>query len=174
MASKSYASAALFLALNLLFFSLVTASDCSCSTPPSPKPKSPPSPKPKPPPSTPTTPPTPKPKSPPTTPKTPPAPKPTPPTPTPTTPSTRTCPRDALKLGVCGNLLDGLVGVVIGSPSKTPCCSLLQGLADLDAAVCLCTAIRANILGINLNVPISLSLLLNTCGYKVPSGYKCA
>ncbi|KAL5727854.1 Lipid transfer protein EARLI 1 [Ranunculus cassubicifolius] len=171
MASKTHATAALFLALNLLFFSLVTASGCSCSNPPSPKPKSPPSPKP---PSTPKTPPTPNPKSPPTTPKTPPAPKPAPPTPTPTTPSTRTCPRDALKLGVCGDLLGGLLGVVIGTPSNGPCCSLLQGLADLDAAVCLCTALRANILGSNLNVPISLSLLLNACGYTVPSGYRCA
>ncbi|KAL5727848.1 hypothetical protein ACHQM5_000993 [Ranunculus cassubicifolius] len=170
--SKNQAVLALFLALNLLCLSLVTASDCSCSNPPSPKPKSPPSPKPKSPPSAPKTPPpTPKPKSPPSTPKTPPSPKPTPPS----TPSpTRTCPRDALKLGVCGNLLGGLLGVIVGTPSKTPCCSLLQGLVDLDAAICLCTAIRANILGINLNVPISLSLLLNTCGYKVPSGFKCA
>ncbi|XP_062180699.1 14 kDa proline-rich protein DC2.15-like [Phragmites australis] len=32
-----------------------------------------------------------------------------------------------------------------------PCCSLLDGLVDLEAAICLCTAIKANNLGINLN-----------------------
>ncbi|KAL1559727.1 Lipid transfer protein EARLI 1 [Salvia divinorum] len=48
------------------------------------------------------------------------------------------------------------------------------GLADLEAAVCLCTALKANVLGINLNVPVSLSLLVNYCGKKVPSGFQCA
>ncbi|KAG6634292.1 hypothetical protein CIPAW_12G108300 [Carya illinoinensis] len=76
-----------------------------------------------------------------------PNPKPKPrPKPSPT-PSQASCPRDALKLG---------------------------GLADLEAAVCLCTAIKANILGINLNIPLSLSLLLNVCSKNVPSGFKCA
>ncbi|OVA11034.1 Bifunctional inhibitor/plant lipid transfer protein/seed storage helical domain [Macleaya cordata] len=93
---------------------------------------------------------------------------------TPTTPSKGTCPRDTLKLGVCVNLLGGLVGVVVGNPPNPPCCTLLGGLADLEAAVCLCTAIRANVLGINLNIPVSLSLLLNTCGRRLPSGFQCA
>ncbi|CAK9181951.1 unnamed protein product [Ilex paraguariensis] len=89
-------------------------------------------------------------------------------------PNKGTCPRDALKLGVCADLLRGLLNIVVGTPPKKPCCSLLGGLADLEAAVCLCTAIKANVLGINLNVPLSLSLLLNVCGKKVPSGFKCA
>ncbi|KAL5728067.1 hypothetical protein ACHQM5_001190 [Ranunculus cassubicifolius] len=148
MVSKSNASVALFVAFNLLFFSLVTAKYC----PPPPPPKCPPPPK-----------------------KPTPAPKPKPtPTPTPTPSKGNSCPIDTLKLGVCANLLGGLVNVVVGPPSKTPCCTLLKGLVDLDAAVCLCTAIKANILGINLNVPISLTLLLNQCGCKVPSGFKCA
>ncbi|KAK1273133.1 hypothetical protein QJS04_geneDACA012397 [Acorus gramineus] len=83
-----------------------------------------------------------------------------------------TCPRDALKLGVCADLL-GLVNVVAGSQLNTPCCSLLAGLADLEAAACLCTAIKANVLGINLNVDVSLSVLLNACGCKPPAGFKC-
>jgi hypothetical protein len=62
----------------------------------------------------------------------------------------------------------------LGQPSAQPCCSLIQGLVDLDAAICLCTALRANVLGINLNVPISLSVLLNVCNRKVPSGFQCA
>ncbi|KAL7595899.1 hypothetical protein Lser_V15G29293 [Lactuca serriola] len=89
-------------------------------------------------------------------------------------PNTETCPRDALKLGVCANLLGGLVKVELGSPPVKPCCSLIQGLADLEAAVCLCTAIKANVLGINLNVPLSLSLLVNVCGGEVPNGFVCS
>lgn len=89
-------------------------------------------------------------------------------------PSKGKCPKDTLKLGVCANLLNDLVHLVVGNPPKTPCCTLIDGLADLEAAVCLCTAIKANVLGINLNVPVSLSLLLNYCGKKVPSGFQCA
>ncbi|PIA41171.1 hypothetical protein AQUCO_02300163v1 [Aquilegia coerulea] len=119
------------------------------------------------PPSTPST-PTPMP-TPPSTPSTP-TPMPTPPTP----PSSESCPIDTLKLGVCGDLLGGLVNIIVGTPPNSkPCCSLIQGIADLDAAVCLCTALKANILGINLNVPISLTLLLNTCGKNAPSGFEC-
>lgn len=83
------------------------------------------------------------------------------------------CPRDALKLGVCANVLN-LLKLSLGKPPSEPCCSLISGLVDLEAAVCLCTAIKANILGINLNIPVDLSLLLNFCGYSVPSGFKCA
>ncbi|XP_017224912.1 14 kDa proline-rich protein DC2.15-like [Daucus carota subsp. sativus] len=105
------------------------------------------------------------------------------PLPTPTIPAPRTpistpayynkkCPQDALKLGVCANVLN-LVDVVVGSPPTLPCCSLIQGLVDLEAALCLCTAIRANILGIDLNVPVALSLVLNNCGREVPNGFEC-
>ncbi|KAM3747703.1 hypothetical protein ACB098_05G054900 [Castanea mollissima] len=81
---------------------------------------------------------------------------------------------DTLKLGVCANLLNDLVHLVVGTPPKSPCCSLIHGLVDLEAAVCLCTAIKANVLGINLNVPLSLSLLLNYCGKYVPKSFQCA
>ncbi|KAE8720606.1 Lipid transfer protein EARLI 1 [Hibiscus syriacus] len=94
------------------------------------------------------------------------------PNPTPTPSARGRCPRDALKLGVCANVLN-LVNATVGAPPVQPCCSLLQGLVDLEAAVCLCTAIRANILGINLNIPISLSLLLNVCSRNVPTGFQC-
>ncbi|NP_001295709.1 14 kDa proline-rich protein DC2.15-like precursor [Jatropha curcas] len=104
----------------------------------------------------------------------PPRPKPTPkPTPTPS-PSGGKCPRDALKLGVCAKVLGSLLNITIGDPPVKPCCSLLEGLVDLEAAVCLCTAIKANILGITLNVPLSLSLLLNVCSKKVPFDFQCA
>ncbi|KAL3331147.1 hypothetical protein AABB24_034782 [Solanum stoloniferum] len=103
-----------------------------------------------------------------------PKPKPKPkPKPTPSPSSKGKCPIDTLKLGVCANVLGNLLGVVLGNPPKKPCCSLIEGLVDLEAALCLCTAIKANILGINLNVPLSISLLLNVCGKKAPSGFQC-
>ncbi|KAI4296056.1 hypothetical protein L6164_036046 [Bauhinia variegata] len=84
-----------------------------------------------------------------------------------------TCPMDALKLGVCANILG--VKLQVGSPPTLPCCTLIDGLADLEVAACLCTAIKANVLGINLNVPIDLSILLNNCGkYSSDKGFKCS
>ncbi|GKU87293.1 hypothetical protein SLEP1_g1717 [Rubroshorea leprosula] len=83
------------------------------------------------------------------------------------------CPKDTLKLGVCAGLL-GLVNVVVGSPPSSECCALLLGLADLEAALCLCTAIKANVLGINLDVPVTLSLILSACQKSVPPGFQCA
>ncbi|GMJ10985.1 hypothetical protein like AT4G12520 [Hibiscus trionum] len=133
MASKRSASMALFLALNILFFSLGSASSPCPPTNNNRKPN---------------------------------------PNPVPTPSARGRCPRDALKLGVCANVLN-LVNVVVGSPPVQPCCSLIQGLADLEAAVCLCTALRANVLGLNLNIPLSLSLLLNVCSRNVPTGFQC-
>ncbi|CAN1748109.1 Lipid transfer protein EARLI 1 [Linum perenne] len=83
------------------------------------------------------------------------------------------CPIDVLKLGICADVLASLLKLKIGNPPVKPCCSLINGLVDLEAAVCICTAIKANLLGINLNVPLSLSLLLNVCDKKVPSGFQC-
>ncbi|XP_010553463.1 PREDICTED: 14 kDa proline-rich protein DC2.15-like [Tarenaya hassleriana] len=142
MASKTTSSLAIFLLLNLLFFTLTSA--CNSCSPcgsgcPSPKPKPKPKPKPSPSPS----------------------------------PAQAKCPKDALKLGVCANVLNGLLNVTLGQPPVEPCCTLIQGLADVEAAACLCTALKANILGINLNLPISLSLLLNVCSKKVPPGFQC-
>ncbi|XP_038876023.1 pEARLI1-like lipid transfer protein 1 [Benincasa hispida] len=82
----------------------------------------------------------------------------------------RKCPIDALKLGVCAKLLGGVVDVQIG---KTSCCPLIQGLADLDAAVCLCTSLRANVLGVRLNIPVDLSLILNGCNRNIAKGFEC-
>lgn len=96
------------------------------------------------------------------------------PYPTPSSPPKAKCPRDALKLGVCANILNSPIGVVVGNPPDSQCCSILGGLLDLEAAVCLCTAIKANVLGININIPISLSLLINTCGKNLPSDFQCA
>ncbi|KAM7512113.1 hypothetical protein LguiB_010988 [Lonicera macranthoides] len=84
------------------------------------------------------------------------------------------CPKDTLKFGVCGDWL-GLVHEAIGAQPSSQCCALLTGLADLEAALCLCTAIKANMLGVvNINVPIALNLVINSCGKKIPQGFSCA
>ncbi|KAG2302155.1 hypothetical protein Bca4012_060475 [Brassica carinata] len=91
--------------------------------------------------------------------------------PSPSSPYRKPTCKDALKLKVCANVLN-LVKVSL--PQKAECCALIKGLVDLDAAVCLCTALKANLLGINLRLPISLSVVLNQCGKKVPTGFQCA
>lgn len=122
--NKNTTSIALFFALNLIFFSLVSACGDACPKPP---------------------------------------PKPQP-----------SCPVNTLKFGVCANVLAGLIGIIVGHPPVKPCCSLIDGLVDLEAAVCLCTAIKAGVLGAKLNIPLSLSLLINACGKETPPGYSCA
>ncbi|CAK9170380.1 unnamed protein product [Ilex paraguariensis] len=82
------------------------------------------------------------------------------------------CPKDTLKLGVCLDLL-GLVNIVVGTPPSSECCALLEGLADLEVAACLCTVIQANVLGINLDVPVALSVLVSACGKTIPPGFVC-
>ncbi|KAF2325534.1 hypothetical protein GH714_029903 [Hevea brasiliensis] len=86
--------------------------------------------------------------------------------PSPVPSSKGSCPKDTVKLGVCVDLLKDLLSVTVGRPPKTPCCSLISDLVDLEAAVCLSTTIKASVLGTNLNLPMNLSLLLNYCGKK--------
>ncbi|MQL81297.1 hypothetical protein Taro_013758 [Colocasia esculenta] len=80
---------------------------------------------------------------------------------------------NTLKLGVCATVLDGLINIKLGTPPKEPCCGLIHGLANLEAAACVCAALKAHILGIHLHLPISLNLLLNYCGKQVPEGFQC-
>ncbi|XP_047951536.1 pEARLI1-like lipid transfer protein 3 [Salvia hispanica] len=204
MATKRNTSLALLLLLNLISFSLTTAWTYPIPKPgsrtsPNPKPRTPSSPcggtpsggkqsgsppgqapatpPSKPPATPPSQPPAIPPRQPPATPPSqPPA---TPPSQPPATPPSQqpgnsSCPRDALKLGICANVLGNLLNVTIGTPPVTPCCTLVQGLADLEAAVCLCTVIRANILGLNISLPIALTLLLNVCSREVPRDFLCA
>ena len=98
--------------------------------------------------------------------------------PTPAKAKASSCPKDTLKIGACVNVLKELDLLHLGvgqPPLSSDCCPLIEGLADLEAAVCLCTTIKLDILGLlELNNPIDLSLILNDCGKNVPSGYKCA
>nr|CAD1840133.1 unnamed protein product [Ananas comosus var. bracteatus] len=96
-----------------------------------------------------------------------------PPPVTPVTPAPpASCPVDTLKLGACVDLLGGLVHIGIGDPVVNKCCPLLEGLVEIEAAVCLCTTIKIKLLNINIYLPLALQLLL-TCGKTPPPGYTC-
>ncbi|XP_054813446.1 putative lipid-binding protein AIR1 [Prosopis cineraria] len=95
-------------------------------------------------------------------------------TPMPPSPGTGTCPMDILKLGACTDVLNGAVGATIGKPPASQCCPLIQGLADHEVSICLCAAIRANVLGINVDVQLALSLILNACDRQEANKYQCA
>ncbi|XP_058756099.1 lipid transfer protein EARLI 1-like [Vicia villosa] len=74
-------------------------------------------------------------------------------------------------LSVCVNVVKDLLSIIIGAPQAKPCCSLIAGLIDVEAHLCICAAVKADILGININIPIEI--LLNLCGRKVPKGHAC-
>ncbi|CDY59805.1 BnaA05g35360D [Brassica napus] len=141
--------------------------------------KPPPPPTPSPPPPYPPPPPTPSPPPPyvkpppPPTPSPPPPPTPCPPPPPAPTPKPKTCSINVLKLGACVDVLGGLIHVGLGKGyAKTKCCPVLDGLVGLDAAVCLCSSIRAKLLNIDLVIPIALELLID-CGKTPPRDFKC-
>ncbi|PNX95741.1 proline-rich protein [Trifolium pratense] len=91
---------------------------------------------------------------------------PSPPLPPP--PPPQICPN----LRICASLLNDFARVVVGSPQSEPCCSLIAGLADVDAVVCLCAAVRANVGGININIPVKE--ILRVCERNAPNLAACA
>ncbi|MBA0564399.1 hypothetical protein Golob_009344 [Gossypium lobatum] len=93
--------------------------------------------------------------------------------PCPTPPTKDTCPIDTLKLGACVDLLGGLVHIGLGDPVLNQCCPVLSGLAELEAAVCLCTTLKLKVLNLKIYVPLALQLLV-TCGKTPPPGYTCS
>ncbi|KAI7732526.1 hypothetical protein M8C21_018863 [Ambrosia artemisiifolia] len=85
-----------------------------------------------------------------------------------------TCSVDGLKFGACAGLLNNyLGGAAVGNLPTLPCCSLFFGLVNLEAAICVCNAIKANVLGVSINIPLGLNVLLNNCGKQVPTGFEC-
>ncbi|GLJ25603.1 hypothetical protein SUGI_0490470 [Cryptomeria japonica] len=93
-------------------------------------------------------------------------------TPPPPPTSAAKCPLDALKLGACVDVLSGLVHVGIGDPVVNQCCPVIEGVLGLEAALCLCTTIRAKLLNLNILLPVALELII-ACGETVPAGFKC-
>ncbi|KAK4425478.1 proline-rich protein DC2.15 [Sesamum alatum] len=89
--------------------------------------------------------------------------------------STRTCSKDTLNLRACADLLQSLISTPPGKAPTEQCCGLIQGLTDLDAAVCLCTDIKAGLLGkIPIDYDIAIGILLSACWKDVASGFHCA
>lgn len=87
-------------------------------------------------------------------------------------PATAYCPTNTLKLGACAGVLG--TNVAVGSPPYSQCCAILGGLGEVEAALCLCLAIKANVLGIQLNWPTNIGLILSLCNRPIPAGFKCA
>ncbi|KAL6965488.1 hypothetical protein U1Q18_036541 [Sarracenia purpurea var. burkii] len=146
------------LVISMVFISSVTpilgCGYCTTPKPPPPKPK-PPKAKPCPPPLA------------------PPVLSPPPRPPSPPSPAAATCPIDTLKLGACVDVLGGLVHIGLGDPVANQCCPVLQGLLELEAAVCLCTTLKIKVLNLNIFVPIALQVLI-TCGKSPPPGFTCS
>ncbi|WOG89725.1 hypothetical protein DCAR_0208963 [Daucus carota subsp. sativus] len=94
-------------------------------------------------------------------------------TPIPKNTNKNTCPKNVLKLGVCTDMLGRSLGQTFGSPPTTPCCKILEGLIDFEAAICLCTALKANVLGIVFDFPIAINNVFNHCEKDNPSGFQC-
>ncbi|KAK2394380.1 Bifunctional inhibitor/lipid-transfer protein/seed storage 2S albumin superfamily protein [Trifolium repens] len=82
-------------------------------------------------------------------------------------PPSTTCP----DLNVCASALNNLANVRIPSPQTQACCSLIAGLTDANAAVCLCP-LAPNVLGINLNLLVQA--LLTACGRDTSNIPACA
>ncbi|KAI0499787.1 hypothetical protein KFK09_017995 [Dendrobium nobile] len=81
------------------------------------------------------------------------------------------CSLDILKLGLCLNVLGGLVQVGL-APVEIYCCPVIEGLLELEAAACLCAAIDLKVLNLNIYIPLALQVLI-ACGKDPPPGYFC-
>lgn len=92
------------------------------------------------------------------------------PSPLPSTEEGKRCPRDTLKFRICSKLLDARTDV---TSDKRPGHSNGRAHWSWSCFVPLHFAIKANILGKNLNIPVSLSLILSACNKKVPKGFQC-
>ncbi|CAL5184034.1 unnamed protein product [Lathyrus oleraceus] len=81
-------------------------------------------------------------------------------------------PSNCPNLRVCISLLQNLLGIVVSPLQSKPCCSLIANLVDLDAALCLCTAIKLTVLGINPNIPLNIALVV--CGRNTSINFVCS
>ncbi|KAK2999106.1 hypothetical protein RJ639_040047 [Escallonia herrerae] len=71
---------------------------------------------------------------------------------------------------VTHQVLGGLVHIGLGNPVENICCQVILDLLELEAAVCLCTAISLKLLDLNIFIPLALQVLV-TCGLTpLPGG----
>lgn len=80
-------------------------------------------------------------------------------------------------VGACARVI-GFVNLgVSNSEVLRPCCSLVQGLLDFDAAACFCIAAKTslNVFGIRPTLPLITvsNIALNSCNRTPPSGFNC-
>ncbi|KAM0045628.1 putative hydrophobic seed protein [Helianthus debilis subsp. tardiflorus] len=85
-----------------------------------------------------------------------------------------TCPRNGFQFGACAGVLNNFLGnVQLGTPPSEPCCSIFFGLANFEAAVCLCNSVKASFLNVDFQTLLpSMNFVLNNCGKPVPSGFE--
>ncbi|GJN20066.1 hypothetical protein PR202_gb07393 [Eleusine coracana subsp. coracana] len=85
------------------------------------------------------------------------------------------CPSDALRFRVCADVLRDALNVR-HPPAPVPfepCCPLLEGLVDVDAAICLCTVIKAADVVGGINIPVDFAHILNNCGKSWARDFQC-
>nr|GLL39373.1 14 kDa proline-rich protein DC2.15-like [Ipomoea trifida] len=82
-------------------------------------------------------------------------------------------------LSVCANLINEAVRANVdippnpNGPAARECCPLIQGLADVEAAVCLCVAVKAAVSPIvNVGINATVDVVLNVCN-RPNSAIKC-
>ncbi|XWS61969.1 hypothetical protein CRYUN_Cryun07bG0170400 [Craigia yunnanensis] len=74
-----------------------------------------------------------------------------------------------IDVNACFSLLGGL-----GLTKGCACCGVIANLVQLDAEVCLCALINANILGLVNLAAVNLDILLSTCDLHPTKTYSCA
>ncbi|KAL1826910.1 hypothetical protein ACET3Z_005322 [Daucus carota] len=88
-----------------------------------------------------------------------------------------TCPKNRVTMKiVCANVL-GIPVMPVSraiNPLGTPCCKFIDGLLDIEVAVCICRSITFNTSNPRTNIPVSLVLLLNYCKKELTHDFRCA
>ncbi|CAN6232751.1 unnamed protein product [Urochloa humidicola] len=85
------------------------------------------------------------------------------------------CGVSTASLGACTSALRPVFRAKVAASPVQPCCSLVNGLANAEAAACLCSAVRAAVVSIRgspVNFPLYFGFVLNNCGRRAP-GFTC-
>ncbi|KAJ3677240.1 hypothetical protein LUZ60_002964 [Juncus effusus] len=86
------------------------------------------------------------------------------------------CPSNTPKLDSCLDMLGGVLGIITGQPIsqyQSKCCAILNGLANAEAAGCLCAAAKESVLEITADWSVGVGLVASSCKKEVPDGFKC-
>ncbi|CAH2042785.1 unnamed protein product [Thlaspi arvense] len=77
--------------------------------------------------------------------------------------------------GLCAKfLLPGLLNITVTVPPTSPCCSLISGLANIEAAACLCTSLKLPPpITLNINATAPVNSVLRGCGKNSPPNFTC-